>query len=471
MVGMPSLSTTRQVKICATTGARSGSRARRVLVRPWLALTGTGCGIRSARYPRGRADVPAVQGMLDQPFPGFLFQLEPEPFRDALLHPPDQHGGGVDALDDGGLVGGEQRDPVAGQFLLQLQRVEGVPAGPFDVLADHGGEFRGRRWRPRRAGRPCRRRGGCRRRRTARQASPRPRWSRSRPPDSMSQYQAAMNQPGGSQARADADLPAQRGAGVLHLQGRGAAQERDRDRLGRGPAAAASVMMVLLCWRCHWSTSMITSACRASISCARFPVAMRILNRTLIPPGLSPSAHIIADHAPIRRYSRRITMMIFPAFPRLFLLPFTALFPDRYAWHFRGVFPGRGRAGARAVHPVTVGHPQGCTPHGAGPGGAPHRTNDLDRRRAVCSACPGRRGRDGPLPPRPPTAAEADAGLVHPGARGPAGGTSFSCHRSGGGARSRRPVSTNHRARPTMQAGAAGWPGIRISTTGTARPR
>ena len=61
----------------------------------------------------GGADVPAVQGMLDQPFPGFLLQLEPEPFRDALFHPPDQDGGGVDAVDAGGLVGGEQRDPAA----------------------------------------------------------------------------------------------------------------------------------------------------------------------------------------------------------------------------------------------------------------------------------------------------------------------------------------------------------------------
>jgi len=51
MAGMPSLPRTRQVKICATTGARAGSRARRVLVRPWEALAGTGCGDRSAAYP------------------------------------------------------------------------------------------------------------------------------------------------------------------------------------------------------------------------------------------------------------------------------------------------------------------------------------------------------------------------------------------------------------------------------------
>jgi len=45
--------------------------------------------------------------MLDQPFPDFLFQLQPVPFRDALLDPAYQYGGGVDAFDVGGLVGGE----------------------------------------------------------------------------------------------------------------------------------------------------------------------------------------------------------------------------------------------------------------------------------------------------------------------------------------------------------------------------
>jgi hypothetical protein len=45
--------------------------------------------------------------MLDEPFPDFLFQLQPVPFGDALLDPADQDGGGVDAFDAGGLVGGE----------------------------------------------------------------------------------------------------------------------------------------------------------------------------------------------------------------------------------------------------------------------------------------------------------------------------------------------------------------------------
>ena len=53
------------------------------------------------------AEVPAFQGMLFKPFPYFVFELDPVPFRDALLNPADQNGGGVDAFDLGGLVGGE----------------------------------------------------------------------------------------------------------------------------------------------------------------------------------------------------------------------------------------------------------------------------------------------------------------------------------------------------------------------------
>jgi hypothetical protein len=45
--------------------------------------------------------------MLDEAFPDLFLELEPVPFRDALLDPPDQDGGGVDAFDVGGLVGGE----------------------------------------------------------------------------------------------------------------------------------------------------------------------------------------------------------------------------------------------------------------------------------------------------------------------------------------------------------------------------
>jgi hypothetical protein len=37
-----------------------------------------------------------------------FLELEPEPFRYPLLYPPDLYGGGVDALDGGGLLGGEE---------------------------------------------------------------------------------------------------------------------------------------------------------------------------------------------------------------------------------------------------------------------------------------------------------------------------------------------------------------------------
>jgi Domain of unknown function (DUF5753) len=86
------------------------------------------------------ADVPPVQGVLPQPFPGLLLDLEPVPFRDALLHAADQDGGGVHALHADGLVGGEQGDALVGQLALQLEGVVGVAPGPLDVLADHDRE-------------------------------------------------------------------------------------------------------------------------------------------------------------------------------------------------------------------------------------------------------------------------------------------------------------------------------------------
>jgi hypothetical protein len=94
----------------------------------------------------GRADVEAFQGMVDQAFPAFLLQREPVPFGDALLDPADQDGVLVDSFDHGRLVGGEQRDALAGQFLLGPQRGEGVAGGAFDVFDDDGGEFRVRRF-------------------------------------------------------------------------------------------------------------------------------------------------------------------------------------------------------------------------------------------------------------------------------------------------------------------------------------
>jgi hypothetical protein len=51
IVGTPSLRTVRQVKMSSTACLRAGSITRRVLVRPWLALSGLGCGCLSAAYP------------------------------------------------------------------------------------------------------------------------------------------------------------------------------------------------------------------------------------------------------------------------------------------------------------------------------------------------------------------------------------------------------------------------------------
>jgi hypothetical protein len=63
--------------------------------------------------------------MLHQSFPVLLLKLEPEPFRHPLFDPADKNGGGIDAGDLGGLIGGEQRYPVPGQFLSSLTGSDG----------------------------------------------------------------------------------------------------------------------------------------------------------------------------------------------------------------------------------------------------------------------------------------------------------------------------------------------------------
>jgi hypothetical protein len=100
--------------------------------------------------------------MLDEPVPCLLFDLQAEPFGHALLDPAYQHGGGVGAGDVNRLIGGEQRDPRQRELLFQLQGVVGVTSGALDVLADP--PQRTGVWvrRPRPAGRPAPRRGGCR---------------------------------------------------------------------------------------------------------------------------------------------------------------------------------------------------------------------------------------------------------------------------------------------------------------------
>ena len=91
-----------------------------------------------------------------------------------------------------------------------------------------------------------------------------------------------------------AELTAQRRARVLQGQGRGPADERDRDRFGgdRPGRAGRQGQGRCGCWLSHCSTSMMTAACRASISLPRFPVATLSLYRTFIPSGLSSSLRL-----------------------------------------------------------------------------------------------------------------------------------------------------------------------------------
>ena len=100
---------------------------------------GVGHAVGGVPVRRG-ADVPPGQGVFTQAAPGFLLDLQPEPFGHSLLDPAYQDGGGVGAGDVDRLVGGEQRDPGQGELLLKLEGVVGVPAGALDVFADDRGE-------------------------------------------------------------------------------------------------------------------------------------------------------------------------------------------------------------------------------------------------------------------------------------------------------------------------------------------
>ena len=89
---------------------------------------GVGVGVAFGGVPVGDgAEVPAGQGMFFQPVPDFFFQLQPVPFRDALLDPADQDRGRVDPVNMGGLIGGEQRNTLIVKFPFQFQRIERVP--------------------------------------------------------------------------------------------------------------------------------------------------------------------------------------------------------------------------------------------------------------------------------------------------------------------------------------------------------
>jgi hypothetical protein len=136
--------------------------------------------------------------VLLEPAPGFLFQLEPVPLRDALLDPPDQDRGGGHALDVDRLVGGEQRDPASPSCrssfkALNVSRPERSMSSHM-TAANRGvglAASASSAASPPSRGRPTS---------TSWWAAPWPRCSRSRPPLSMSQKYAAMNHPGGSLA-------------------------------------------------------------------------------------------------------------------------------------------------------------------------------------------------------------------------------------------------------------------------------
>ena len=120
--------------------------AQRVQQQPGLGASlrgferhGVGDALGAVAVGHG-ADVPSGQGVLAQPFPCLLLDLQPEVLGDALLDPADQDGGGADVGHVGGLVGGEQRHAPVLQLAFEFERVEGVAAGPLDVFADHDAE-------------------------------------------------------------------------------------------------------------------------------------------------------------------------------------------------------------------------------------------------------------------------------------------------------------------------------------------
>jgi hypothetical protein len=63
--------------------------------------------------------------MLHQFFLGLLLRLEPEQFGHPLFDGADKNGGDIGAGDLGGLIGGEKRYPVPGQFPSSLTGSDG----------------------------------------------------------------------------------------------------------------------------------------------------------------------------------------------------------------------------------------------------------------------------------------------------------------------------------------------------------
>jgi hypothetical protein len=237
------------------------------------------------------ADVPPVQGMLLEPFPGFFLDLQPEPFGHALLDAADQDGGGIDAFDGGGLVGGEQHDSLIRQFAFEFQRVEGVAAGALDVFADHGGEpgQRGVGFGQQLGHAPvARNAGGDERFPVAALGA----FLKVDPPRFHVPVVPGHPPAWGHPFLAGVDLTAQRRQRVLQHQRGGARQDRDRDGLSRPGGGRHCLLRAALCSRDHSSNSLSASAWAASIAAAFLPVSILILNRTFIPPGLCSSVKL-----------------------------------------------------------------------------------------------------------------------------------------------------------------------------------
>ena len=117
------------------------------------AAGGDGVGDLVGEVPvRWFADVPALDGVLDEAIPGQLQHVQDVPLGDGLLDPAGQYrvgflrpagGGAAEAGDQVGvdaLVDSEQRHLGLFQFPFDAGADAGDPGDPVDRLADHGDE-------------------------------------------------------------------------------------------------------------------------------------------------------------------------------------------------------------------------------------------------------------------------------------------------------------------------------------------
>ena len=179
------------------------------------------------------AEVVPLRGVGAQAAPHFLFQRQPEVFGDVLLGAPQQDGGRVGAVQVDRRISGEQQNPGLAELAFQFQCVEGVPAGPLNVLTHHRGEPGGR--------------GAGFGQQVGQAAVPGQALVHERlvvaATAALLDVQAAgfdvpvipgQVEPVRQPFPRGGDLPGDRPVGVLQFQGGGAAQHRHRHRLGRG---------------------------------------------------------------------------------------------------------------------------------------------------------------------------------------------------------------------------------------------